>query len=132
MDKIILNQVDRILSDETLEETTSTCDRCYLEIRPESLLALKILNQPTLNPSPSSNRSSLILLSEKIHKTSYFSEDKGTSSPLETSNSLGIGNLLVSKNPEHKRIVCRKNIVSELFILENIEDKSISNYKLIV
>ena len=64
-------------------------------------------------------------LSEEIHETSYFSKDK------RISNSLEISNLLVLVNPENKRIVSRKNIVSKLFIPKNIKDKSISNYKLV-
>ena len=96
------------------------------------------MNQPILNPSPSSNRSILIPLSKEIHEISYFFKDKGTSSPLrissslKISNSLGTSNLLVSKNSKDKRIVNKKNIVSKLFISKNIEDKPISNYKLIV
>ena len=93
-----------------------------------------------LTPSLSSSRSSLILLSEKIHEISYFSKDKEINNSLSinnllvlgTSNPLGINTLLVSENSEDKRIVSRKNIVSELFISKNTEDKPISNYKIVV
>ena len=107
-----MNEADEILSDKTLEETASTFDLCDLKIRPDPLPALKSLNQPTLNLSPSSSRSILISLSKKIYETPCFSKDKGTS------NSLGISNPLVSENLENKRIVSRKNIVSKLFYLK--------------
>ena len=91
-----------------------------MKTRLDSLSEFKSLNQPILNLSSSFSRSSLIPLSEEIHKTLYFSRDKGTSS------SLGISDLLVSENLENKRIV------SKSFISKNTEDKSISSYKLVV
>ena len=98
LDKIILNQFNRILSYETLEETTSILNLCDLKIRPDSLTKLHSLNQPILNLSSSSLRFSLIILSEEIHETSCFSKDKEINNllVLGTSNSLGSSNLLVS------------------------------------
>ena len=77
---------------------------------------MKSLNQSTLNPSLSFNKSSSNPLSKEIHETSYFSKDKKinnflvleTSSLLEVSTSVESNNLLVSKNTENKRIVSRK------------------------
>ena len=110
------------------------------DLYPNSLPEFKSLNQSILNLSPSSSRFSSISLSEKIYEISYFFEDKEITTLLETSSSLGINNLLVlgtttllvSENPENKRIVSNKNIVSKLFIPRNIKDKPISNYKLVV
>ena len=134
LDKIILNQFDRISSDETLEENTSIFDLCAstCDLWPDSSPEFKALNQHILNLSPLSSRSSSISLSEEIHETSYFSKAIETSSPLEISNSLDLSDLLVPENLEGKRIASKENMVSRLFIPKNTEDKPISNYTLVV